>query len=125
MLIGAGSARGRTLCDSTPGGICWSVFLVRSITDRPGTFHNSVSDSGYSVDNLAPNVPAGLVVHTVPGGTELTWQIGRPVTQTPFEIRRGFQERARYMSDVAAEALSDVVLEPKDGFRRFIRRERL
>ena len=58
-------------------------------------------------------------------GTELTWQIGRPVTQSPFEIRRGFQERARYMVDVAGGALADVVMEPKDGFRRFIRREPL
>ena len=58
-------------------------------------------------------------------GTELTWQIGRPVTQSPFEIRRGFQERARYMVDVAAGALADDVMEPKEGFRRFIRREPL
>jgi acyl-CoA reductase-like NAD-dependent aldehyde dehydrogenase len=58
-------------------------------------------------------------------GTELTWQIGRPVTQSPFEIRRGFQERARYMVDVAGGALADVVVEPRDGFRRFIRREPL
>jgi acyl-CoA reductase-like NAD-dependent aldehyde dehydrogenase len=58
-------------------------------------------------------------------GTELTWQIGRPVTQSPFEIRRGFQERARYMVDVAGDALADDVLEPKDGFRRFIRRQPL
>ena len=58
-------------------------------------------------------------------GGELTWQIGRPVTQSPFEIRRGFQERARYMVDVAADTLADVVIEPKDGFRRFIRREPL
>jgi acyl-CoA reductase-like NAD-dependent aldehyde dehydrogenase len=58
-------------------------------------------------------------------GTELTWQIGRPVTQSPFEIRRGFQERARYMVDVAGESLADEVMEPKDGFRRFIRREPL
>jgi len=58
-------------------------------------------------------------------GTALTWQIGRPVTQSPFEIRRGFQERARYMIDVAEDALGDVVIEPKDGFRRFIRREPL
>ena len=56
-------------------------------------------------------------------GSELTWQIGRPVTQSPFEIRRGFQERASYMIDVAGEALADVAIEPKDGFRRFIRRE--
>ena len=58
-------------------------------------------------------------------GTELTWQIGRPVTQSPFEIRRGFQERARYMVDVAGDALADVVIDPRDGFRRFIRREPL
>jgi len=58
-------------------------------------------------------------------GTELSWQIGRPITQSPFEIRRGFQERARYMIDVAEQSLADVVMEPKDGFRRFIRREPL
>ena len=67
-----------------------------------------------------------LMVERADGiGTELTWQIGRPVTQSPFEIRRGFQERARYMVDVAAGALADVVMEPKEGFRRFIRREPL
>jgi acyl-CoA reductase-like NAD-dependent aldehyde dehydrogenase len=58
-------------------------------------------------------------------GTELTWQIGRPVAQSPFEIRRGFQERARYMVDVAGDSLADLVMGPKDGFRRFIRREPL
>jgi acyl-CoA reductase-like NAD-dependent aldehyde dehydrogenase len=57
--------------------------------------------------------------------TELTWQIGRPVSQTPFEIRRGFRERSHYMVDIAPEALGDVALEPRDGFQRFIRREPL
>lgn len=55
--------------------------------------------------------------------TELTWQMGRPVAQSPFEIRRGFQERAKYMIDVAGGALADIALEPKQGFQRFIRRE--
>ena len=57
--------------------------------------------------------------------TELTWQIGRPITQSPFEIRRGFQERATYMIDVAAGALADLDAGARDGFRRFIRREPL
>jgi acyl-CoA reductase-like NAD-dependent aldehyde dehydrogenase len=57
--------------------------------------------------------------------TELTWQMGRPVTHSPFEIRRGFQERAKYMIDIASGALADIALEPKEGFRRFIRREPL
>jgi acyl-CoA reductase-like NAD-dependent aldehyde dehydrogenase len=57
--------------------------------------------------------------------TELTWQMGRPLAQTPQEIRRGFDERARYMIDVADAALADAALEPKEGFHRFIRREPL
>ena len=58
-------------------------------------------------------------------GTELTWQMGRPVSHTPLEIRRGFQERARYMSGIATEALADIDAGPKPGFRRFIRHEPL
>src|SRR5687767_852614 len=56
---------------------------------------------------------------------ELTWQMGRPVSQTPFEIRRGFQERARHMIAIAPDALADIDAGPKPGFRRFIRREPL
>jgi acyl-CoA reductase-like NAD-dependent aldehyde dehydrogenase len=55
--------------------------------------------------------------------TELTWQMGRPVAQSPFEIRRGFEQRARYMIDIAEDSLADLVLDQKDGFRRFIRHE--
>src|SRR3989449_5603928 len=57
--------------------------------------------------------------------TELTWQMGRPLAQSPLEIRRGFEERASYMIGIAGGALIDVILEPKEGFRRFIRREPL
>ena len=57
--------------------------------------------------------------------TELTWQMGRPLAQSPMEIRRGFEERAGYMIGIAGGALADIVLEPKEGFRRFIRREPL
>jgi acyl-CoA reductase-like NAD-dependent aldehyde dehydrogenase len=56
-------------------------------------------------------------------GTELTWQMGRPVAYTPFEIKRGFQERALYMIDAAAGALADIVMPPRESFQRFIRLE--
>jgi acyl-CoA reductase-like NAD-dependent aldehyde dehydrogenase len=56
--------------------------------------------------------------------TELSWQMGRPVSQTPGELKRGFHERALYMCDVAEETLKDISL-PKEGFQRFIRREPL
>jgi acyl-CoA reductase-like NAD-dependent aldehyde dehydrogenase len=58
-------------------------------------------------------------------GEELAWQMGRPVAYAPNEIRRGFQERALYMAGVAEEALSDIRVEGKDGFQRFIRHEPL
>jgi acyl-CoA reductase-like NAD-dependent aldehyde dehydrogenase len=55
--------------------------------------------------------------------TELTVQMGRPIAHTPFEITRGFQERARHMAGIAPDALADAAAPPKDGFTRFIRRE--
>lgn len=55
-------------------------------------------------------------------GAELTWQMGRPIRYTPFEIKRGFQERARYMIDIAGKTLQDTVVEQSGDFHRFIRR---
>jgi acyl-CoA reductase-like NAD-dependent aldehyde dehydrogenase len=52
---------------------------------------------------------------------EITWQMGRPVSQTPGEVR-GFEERARYMLNVAPEALAPIDPGPKPGFRRAIKR---
>ncbi|WP_456477138.1 aldehyde dehydrogenase family protein [Oceanithermus sp.] len=56
---------------------------------------------------------------------ELTWQMGRPIAHTPFEITRGFKERADYMLEVAPRALADFVPQGQPGIKRFIRREPL
>jgi acyl-CoA reductase-like NAD-dependent aldehyde dehydrogenase len=58
-------------------------------------------------------------------GGELTRQMGRPIAYSAAEIRRGFNERAAYMCGIAVEALADITAAPKEGFRRFIRREPL
>lgn len=58
-------------------------------------------------------------------GKELSWQIGRPIAYSPFEIRRGFQERVNFMCDIAEQELSDHRLDAKENFERFIRREPL
>ena len=58
-------------------------------------------------------------------GNELTWQMGRPVAHSAGEIRRGFEERAAYMCSIAEETLADMPAAPKEGFRRFVRREPL
>jgi len=55
---------------------------------------------------------------------ELTWQMGRPLRYTPNEVR-GTLERARYMIEIAPEALADLDPGPKPDFRRFVRREPL
>jgi len=55
---------------------------------------------------------------------ELTWQMGRPARYAPNEVR-GTLERARHMIAIAPEALGDVTPEPRDNFRRFVRREPL
>jgi len=52
---------------------------------------------------------------------EISWQMGRPIAQSPFEIG-GFEERARHMLSIAADALADIQVEPKAGFTRFVRR---
>ena len=38
---------------------------------------------------------------------EITRQIGRPLGQSPGEVR-GFEERARYMIEIAPKALADI-----------------
>lgn len=68
-----------TLADSSiAAGQRWSVFLVRAATSSPYLFFDSVPDSGWSVDNLAPGVPAGLALTA---GT-LSWS---PSTAADFD----------------------------------------
>ena len=65
------------------------------------------------------------VAHADELAAELSWQMGRPVAQSPGELKRGFHERALYMCENAESALADLEVEPKPGFQRFIRREPL
>lgn len=56
--------------------------------------------------------------------TELAWLMGRPVRYGAGELG-GFEERARFMVELAESALAPVIPEPRDGFNRFISREPL
>ena len=55
-------------------------------------------------------------------GEEISWQMGRPIRYAPFEISKGFRERAEYMIDIAPETLKDIQVGEVEGFQRFIRR---
>ena len=54
---------------------------------------------------------------------EITWQMGRPIRYSGFEISKGFKERAEHMMGIAEEALADIKVAEQAGFQRFIRRE--
>jgi len=49
-----------TLCDSTDSGICYTTLFVSALTVDPLIFFDSEAAAGYSVDNLAPAIPAGF-----------------------------------------------------------------
>lgn len=58
-----------TLADSA-ATIPWAVYCITAHTAMPSVWYTSPPDSGWSVDNLAPAVPAGL--HREPGDV-LAW----------------------------------------------------
>lgn len=55
---------------------------------------------------------------------ELTWQMGRPIRYSPLEVN-GTIERATGMVNLAESSLADVLVEEKEGFNRYIKREPL
>jgi hypothetical protein len=76
------SATVPTLKDSTKSdGMYWSVFFVRAGTDNPVIYFDSPIDSGYSLDNLVPSTPIGLLASHLPAKTKLKWA---PVTDPDF-----------------------------------------
>jgi acyl-CoA reductase-like NAD-dependent aldehyde dehydrogenase len=74
---------------------------------------------------ICRRMAAWCVEHADTLAEELTWQMGRPLGQTPFEIRRGFSERTNHMCDIAESTLADIAVTPSENFQRFIRREAL
>ncbi len=65
-----------------------------------------------------------FVAHRDAIATEITWQMGRPISQTPGEVR-GFEERARYMLSIAPEALAPIEPPRTAGFERWLERSPL
>jgi acyl-CoA reductase-like NAD-dependent aldehyde dehydrogenase len=57
-------------------------------------------------------------------GPEISRQMGRPIRYAANELG-GFEERARYMIDIAPQALAPVEPAPKPGFKRYVRRDPL
>lgn len=78
----------------------------RALTDRLGILSRAVERAGEDAPALAE---------------EITWQMGRPISQSPGEIK-GMLDRGRYMLSIAEEALTPVDPGGKEGFARRIER---
>ncbi len=62
-----------------------------------------------------------LLTHTDEIALEISWSMGRPISQTPGEVR-SCAERARFMIDEAPAGLATYDPGPKPGFKRYIKR---
>ena len=63
--------------------------MISAITPDPGVFFDSRPDSGYSIDNLVPSVPGGLLVAYDAEGNELTWNPNPEEDVRYYRIYRG------------------------------------
>jgi len=80
-----------TLFDSTSVSSEMHYFQVIAHTADPYVFYTSPPDSGYSVDNLAPAVPQGLMGTQVasPAGMELQWRQNMEADLSHYAVYRG------------------------------------
>jgi hypothetical protein len=80
-----------TLADSTETGNHYSVYFVSAVTADTFVYYDSEPDSGYSVDNLAPNPPESfrLVTVTGDGDVELAWDESEAMDFRYFALYRG------------------------------------
>ncbi len=62
-----------TISDSTAAGVPYYTYLVSAETANPYAFYNSLADSGYSVDNLAPEPPSGFYAFQEDSLIKLFW----------------------------------------------------
>ncbi len=78
-----------TLADSTAeDGLQYSVYFIRAVTEEGVPFYDCQPDSGYSVDNLAPNAPANFNV-TYGDENELSWLANEEEDFRYYKIYRG------------------------------------
>jgi fibronectin type 3 domain-containing protein len=80
-----------TLCDSSAESICWSSFKVSAHTADAGVYFYSDSLGGYSVDNIAPAIPDGLLALAIGERVQLQWNSSLDGDFQYFAIYRSTQ----------------------------------
>ena len=78
-----------TTSDSLPGANPLTLFMVMAERSGPLAFWESLPDSGYSVDNLAPATPAALTGQYAEGTTRLHWAPNTEPDFAGYRLYRG------------------------------------
>ncbi|MBU8923120.1 MAG: T9SS type A sorting domain-containing protein [Bacteroidales bacterium] len=86
--------RASTLVDSTESGNPYSVYVVSVHTTVPSIWYMSEPDSGYSVDNLPPVPPVGVIAEQSfdPVGLSLAWDMNIESDFSFYALHRGPSE---------------------------------
>lgn len=86
--------RAVTTADSTEAGIPYAVYFVSAHTTTPSVWYASDPDSGYSVDNIPPGMPAGLAAEPnfAPAGLALAWDMSPANDLSHYAVHRGSSE---------------------------------
>ncbi|MHB8078102.1 MAG: LVIVD repeat-containing protein [Candidatus Krumholzibacteriia bacterium] len=106
-----------TVADDGPDGTAWTKLYVAAHTTTIAQFYASTADSGHSIDNIAPGVPAGLTVSYASSATELTWL---PAPETDFQYYRVYRgttpgftpDPQTLIQATAATSWTDPIAEP-------------
>ncbi len=107
-----------TLADSTvSGGANPTSFQVVALTDTPGVFFISRPDSGSSVDNLAPQMPQGIIAAYAADGVDLIWQDANEDDFCCFRIYRDTHpdftpSTANFLQEVPVPFWTDSTVSP-------------
>ena len=71
-------------------GVYFSYMFIQALTADPAVFFSSAVDSGYSVDNLSPAAPSGLLVARSGGAAQLNWAPSNAADFAMFRVYRSY-----------------------------------
>jgi hypothetical protein len=106
-----------TVADDGPDWPGWSSYYVSAYLAASSTFYASAPDSGRSIDNIAPGVPAGLLAQYTGSGAALQWAAAPERDFQYFRVYRGSSPDftptlANLVGAIATPAWTDVAPEP-------------
>ncbi len=105
-----------TYADSNANGLTWSKFYISAHTTDPLIYFNSQPDSGYSVDNIAPAVPEGLLAEPATDGSVVTLTWNRN-TENDFAYYKIFRNNEEYATTVDTVFIDNEVIEGNYSYK--------